>query len=215
MIKFLEIIRNFVKKYKLPLAENLKSSNATPFMILISAILSARTNDKTTAKVCHRLFKRIKSPSDIKKYSLDEITQMIYPVGFYKQKAKYIKHLENLKEVPSNIKGLLRIKGVGRKVANIVLNVAFGKPAIAVDTHVHRILNRIGYVNTKTPYETEKILVEKLPKEYWHDINKNLVLFGQNICRPVHPKCYICPVKDFCKYFKIQKHQSRWQQQHS
>ena len=192
----LALIRKMVENYSLPLAESLQEKGASPFLILVGAMLSTRTKDEVTARACNRLFKVVKGPSDLKKLSKRDIEELIRPVGFYRNKASYIKGLENLKKVPDTLEGLMKLKGVGRKVANLVLNVAFGREAICVDTHVHRIMNRLGYVYTKTPKETEMALRKKLPKKYWPEVNYLLVLFGQHICTPVRPHCDECLIKD-------------------
>jgi endonuclease III len=192
----LSLVRKHVQKFDLPLAEAVKKRTKDPFMILVGTILSARTKDEVTAKACERLFKKVNKPSDFNKYSKKEIQELIYPVGFYKTKAKLLKSLSTLKKVPESINELVKLPGVGRKTANLVKSIAFGKEAICVDTHVHRIMNRWGYVKTKTPYETEKALRQVLPKKHWREVNYLLVLFGQNTCRPISPHCSKCPVKD-------------------
>ncbi|MFA5406208.1 MAG: endonuclease III [Candidatus Nanoarchaeia archaeon] len=190
--QIISLIKKSVSGYELPLAE----SQANPFQVLVATMLSARTKDETTAKVCKGLFKRVKQPSDFSKLSISEIESLIRPVNYYKTKAQRLKELSSLKNVPETIKELTSIKGVGRKTANIVLNVSFNKPAIAVDTHVHRIMNRLNYVKTKTPKETELALREKLPKKHWNEINHILVLFGQHTCTPISPHCSQCPIKN-------------------
>ena len=173
-----------------------------PFKVLIATILSARTKDETTAEVCKRLFAKINIPEDLEKFSEKEIQDLIYPVGFYQNKAKYLKQLPDaLKQfngVPNNIDDLVTLPGVGRKTANLVVAIAFKKPAICVDIHVHRIMNRLGYVETKTPYETEMELRKKLPESYWITFNSIFVAFGQNLCRPISPHCSKCPIEHEC-----------------
>ncbi|MBN2617275.1 MAG: endonuclease III [Spirochaetales bacterium] len=199
-----EILSQEVKKYKVPVVDLIKVQTGSPFKILVATLLSARTNDRTTSEVCERLFKKISNVDDFDKFSEEEIADMIFPVGFYKNKASYLKKLPGeLNErfggiIPQTIDELVTLPGVGRKTANLVLAQAFEIPAICVDVHVHRILNRIGYVRTKTPLETEMRLRKKLPKKYWIPINTIFVMFGQYLCRPVSPKCSICPIENLC-----------------
>lgn len=191
-------------KLEAPVVEFVARQNNDPFRILIATILSSRTTDQITTVVIERLFEKVSNFTMLKNLPVDEIEKLIYPVGFYRQKAKQLKKLPLIIEqdfhgqIPSEIEDLVKLPGVGRKTANLVRAVAFGKPAICVDTHVHRISNRWGYVKTKKPEETEIILRRKLPAQYWSKINSYLVAFGQKLCRPVSPKCYICPLNDFC-----------------
>jgi len=149
------------------------------------------------------------------KKDVEKIEKAIYPVGFYKNKAKQIKELsqriveEYNGNVPCDIDELCKFKGVGRKTANLTLAKGFGEPAICVDVHVHRICNRIGYVNTKEPDETELVLREQLPKDLWLDINTILVTFGQNICKPINPKCELCQICKYCKTYKTSKNNTK------
>lgn len=183
------------------LMENFKN----PYLVLIACILSLRTNDKTTYPATLRMLKLAKTPQEMSKITQEELSKAIYPVGFYENKAKQIIQLskelvENYNcEVPCEIEELCKFKGVGRKTANLVLAKGFNKPAICVDVHVHRIFNRLGYVKTKTPEETEFALREKLPQKYWIDINTLIVTHGQNICKPQKPNCNDCPIKNDCK----------------
>lgn len=195
--KVLTKIEKSINDYSPPLAEKI-AEKKNPFQLLVSTILSARTRDEVTHEVCQELFKQVSEPSDLKKISIKDLEKIIKPINFYKNKAKYLKELSDLKKVPDNIEELTKIKGVGRKTANIVLNTAFNKPSIAVDTHVHRVINRLGYVKTETPEQTEKALRNKLPKKWWSRINRILVLFGQNTCTPRKPKCSDCPVNNQC-----------------
>lgn len=204
-----KILKKETKKYKVPVIEFIKVQKKDPFRILIATILSARTNDRTTAEVCKRLFKKVKSFRDLDKLNVKEIEKLIYPVGFYRNKAKSLKKLpakiKELKGIPRNIDDLLKLPGVGRKTANLVLVNAFDKDAIGVDVHVHRISNRLGYVKTKNPEETEKALRKKLPRRYWKDINRLFVMLGQNICKPVSPYCSKCPINKYCKKVGVKK----------
>lgn len=182
--------------------ENIKD----PYLVLICCILSLRTNDKTTIGATKRMLKLAKTPLEMVKINPDKLTEAIYPVGFYKNKANQI--IELSKEIiekydgktPDTIEELTKFKGVGRKTANLVLTKGFNKPAICVDVHVHRIFNRLKYVKTKTPDETEMVLRKKLPKKYWIQINTYLVTLGQNVCKPIKPKCEICPIKELCAF---------------
>lgn len=175
-----------------------------PYLVLIACILSLRTNDKTTYPATLRMLELAKTPEEMSKISPEVLSKAIYPVGFYENKAKQIVELsrqivEELDgNVPDEIEDLIKFKGVGRKTANLVLAKGFNKPAICVDVHVHRIFNRLGYVKTKTPEETEFALREKLPVKYWLDINTLLVTHGQNVCKPQKPNCSQCPISEWC-----------------
>ncbi len=185
--------------------ETVENISKDPFFVLVGGILSHRTQDRTTHRVLESLFLSVKSPEDLFRTPEEELAHLIYPVGFYREKAKRLKKIAQVLlneyggKVPDKEEELLKLPGVGRKTANLVLSVAFGKPTICVDTHVHRITNRWGLVNTKTPKETEEALKERLPQELWGKINKILVLFGQNICLPRRPRCHTCPIFSFCK----------------
>jgi len=177
---------------------------ASPFRVLISCILSLRTQDATTAKASHRLFAVADTPQAMVKLSAKKIEKLIYPVGFYKTKARQIREIcrriiaQYGGRVPDEIDELLKFKGVGRKTANLVVTLGYNKPGICVDTHVHRISNRWGYINTATPEKTEIALRAKLPKRYWIEYNNLLVNFGQHLCRPISPLCSLCPVQKYC-----------------
>ncbi|MDP7457161.1 MAG: endonuclease III [Candidatus Woesearchaeota archaeon] len=208
--KIYKILEKQVKKWNVPVAELIEIQTKDPFKVLVATILSARTKDQTTAAVCDRLFKKIKKPSDFNKFSEKQIQKLIYPAGFYKTKAKHLKLLpESLKQfnntIPKTIEELNQLPGVGRKTANLVLGVCFRIPAVCIDVHCHRILNRLGYVATKSPYETEMALRKKLPKKYWIPLNTMLVAFGQNLCNPVSPWCSKCPIFSFCNRINVVK----------
>ena len=181
--------------------ENVKD----PYLVLICCILSLRTNDKTTIKAAKNMLKLAKTPNEMMKVSAETLSDAIYPVGFYKNKAMQIIELSKElvekydSKVPDSIDELVKFKGVGRKTANLVLTKGFNKPAICVDTHVHRISNRLGYVSTKTPDETEFALRKILPEKYWIDFNTLLVTHGQNICKPQRPNCEKCSISKYCK----------------
>ena len=176
-----------------------------PFLVLISCVLSLRTKDETTLPASERLFKRAQTPEAMLRLSVDEIEKLIYPVGFYKTKARNIHGIcRDILDrfggkVPDEIEPLLTLRGVGRKTANLVLTEGFGKLGVCVDTHVHRISNRLGYVKTKNPEETEWALRKNLPEEFWIEYNSLLVVWGQNICKPISPFCSRCPVKKYCR----------------
>ena len=175
-----------------------------PFRVLISCLLSLRTKDETTAAASTRLFARADDPAAMSKLSAATIEKLIYPVGFYRVKAGQILEISRrlLRDhggaVPDDIDTLLELPGVGRKTANLVVTMGFGKPGICVDTHVHRITNRWGYVSTRNPDETEKALRAKLPRRYWIPINDLLVTWGQNVCHPTSPRCSGCKLADCC-----------------
>jgi len=180
------------------LMENFKN----PYLVLIGCILSLRTNDRTTYPATLRMLKLAKTPQDMAKIDEETLAKAIYPVGFYKNKAKQIIEISKWlcsHPMPNTIEELVKFKGVGRKTANLVLAKGFGIPAICVDVHVHRIFNRIGFLNTKNPEETEFALRKKLPKKYWLDINTLMVTHGQNVCKPTKANCDICPIEAFCK----------------
>ena len=175
-----------------------------PFRVLIACLLSLRTKDETTGPASERLFALADTPAVMLRLSASRIERAIFPVGFYRTKARVILGvcrdlLEHFgSRVPDTIDELLTLKGVGRKTANLVVTVGFGKPGICVDIHVHRISNRLGYVRTRTPEKTEVALRACLPRRYWIGYNDLLVSFGQNVCAPVSPKCSICPVRGLC-----------------
>ncbi len=209
--KIVKILTKETPKWDVPIVTLVAESSKDPFKVLISTVLSLRTKDETTAVASRRLFKLAGSPADMLKLSEKEIIDAIYPVGFYKTKAKNIHEIckglitKYDSIVPNDIDELLKFKGVGRKTANLVVTLGYGKPGICVDTHVHRISNRFGYIKTKTPDETETALRKKLPKEYWIDYNNLLVSFGQHLCRPISPKCSECPVIKFCDRVGVTK----------
>jgi endonuclease-3 len=200
----IKILKKELEVGTLPIVSHLAENQRDPFVILISTLLSLRTKDEVTAVATDRLFELASSPEEMLKVPLDKISKTIYPVGFYRVKAKNIHHAcrELIKrfssKVPDNIDDLLSIKGVGRKTANLVVSLAYGKDAICVDTHVHRISNRLGYVKTKTPDETEFALRKKLPLKHWIVYNTIMVAFGRNTCKPVSPLCSKCPVNKYC-----------------
>jgi endonuclease-3 len=209
--KVVEILRKEKKKWNVPIVTLMSQTENNPFKILIATILSLRTKDEVTAKASERLFRVADTPEKLMELSEGEIEKLIYPVGFYRRKAKTIREVARIivekygGEVPSDIDELLKLPGVGRKTANLVVTLGYGKPGICVDTHVHRIMNRFGYVKTKTPEKTEMALREKLPKEYWIEINDLLVSLGQHICHPTSPKCSQCPVSEYCEKVGVER----------
>ena len=200
----IKILKKELAVGTMPIVSRLAKNQRDPFVILISTLLSLRTKDEVTAVATERLFELASTPEEMLKVSLDKIAKAIYPVGFYRVKARNIHHasMELIKrfasKVPDNIDDLLSIKGVGRKTANLVVSLAYGKDAICVDTHVHRISNRLGYVKTKTPNETEFALRKKLPRRYWIIYNTIMVAFGRQTCKPVSPLCSRCPINEYC-----------------
>jgi endonuclease-3 len=198
------ILQDAVRLWRSPAVTIVSQREGDPFKVLISCILSLRTQDKTTGAASARLFALAGSPGQMVLLSSDVIEKAIYPVGFYRNKAAQILEIcrvlleKHDGRVPDEIDELLKFKGVGRKTANLVVTLGFGKPGICVDTHVHRICNRWGYVRTKSPEETERTLRGKLPREYWLIINDLLVTFGQNQCFPVSPRCSTCPLFHLC-----------------
>jgi len=181
------------------------SQTRDPFKVLISCILSLRTKDDVTAKASERLFARAGTPEEMVTLTKDEIETLIYPVGFYHRKTEQILEICRVlidnynSRVPDTIDELLKFNGVGRKTANIVVTMGYNKLGVAVDTHVHRISNRLGLVKTKMPEQTEFALRELLPQRYWIVFNDLLVMHGQNICTPISPKCSMCPITAYCK----------------
>jgi endonuclease-3 len=181
-----------------------KFRHRDPYQVLIRTILSQRSKDENTDKASEQLFKVYKTPEELASGDLKKIEELIKPAGLYTAKAKNIQNVANIliekyqSKVPHTLDEMLMLPGVGRKTANCVIVYGFNEPAIPVDTHVHRISNRFGWVDTKTPEQTEVELSKFLPKKYWIDINELLVRFGQELCRPIGPKCVICPMNDIC-----------------
>ena len=200
-----EILRKAVAHLPDPSVTLVGKKWKSPFLVLISCLLSLRTKDQTTLPASERLFALANTPQAMLKLSIAQIEKAIYPVGFYKTKAKRIKEIcadligRFESKVPDDLEQLLTFKGVGRKTANLVLTEGFGKMGICVDTHVHRISNRLGYVKTTTPEKTEWALRKKLPKEFWIEYNTLLVLWGQNFCKPISPLCSQCPINRICQ----------------
>jgi endonuclease III len=201
----LRIVRREIRQWEEPVVGAVaRESNRDPFRILISCLLSLRTKDKTTREASARLFALAHQPATMLTLPLRTIENAIFPVGFYRTKARSIHAIcRRLLDVyggivPDSIDELVTLSGVGRKTANLVVTVGYGRPGICVDIHVHRISNRWGYVRTKTPEETEQALRRKLPPMHWITLNDLLVPYGQNLCQPISPSCSRCKLRDWC-----------------
>lgn len=213
MIKNFKEILDGIKEMNLPQTDFVKFMEDIhdPFIVLIACILSLRTNDKTTYPATMRMLKLGKTPKEFLSVSVDDLEKAIYPVGFYKNKAKQISDISfelyhNYNSiVPKEIDELIKFKGVGRKTANLVQSKGYGLPSICVDVHVHRISNRLGIVKTSTPEETEFSLKNNLPKYCWSEINTLFVTLGQNICKPSKPNCAKCKLTKFCMFYHNNK----------
>jgi endonuclease-3 len=198
-------LKKQAKSLNTPWLENYAGHDRDPFKVLISCLLSLRTQDKTTGEASERLFALAPVPEVLAGLPLKTIEKAIYPVGFYRVKSQRVKAISREivnrygGKVPNTIEELLTLKGVGRKTANLVVILGYDKPGICVDTHVHRIVNRWGLVTTKNPNETELRLRELLPVKYWKELNGMLVGFGQGLCRPISPRCSICSVYRYCE----------------
>ena len=210
--KIISLMRSTLRNNNLVRATALKKlqtqEGGDPYKILIGTILSARTRDETTTNVIKMLFSKFKNPEELSRANLKEIKELIQKIGFYNVKAARIKEVSKIlvekynSKVPPNLEDLLSFPGVGRKTANCVLVYGFRKPAIPVDVHVHRISNRIGIVNTKKPEETEIVLQKSIDRKHWIAVNETFVVFGQNICLPIKPKCNVCRLTKLCKYYE-------------
>lgn len=183
-----------------------------PFLILIACLLSLRARDATTIHLCRELFSRVTTPQDLLELPRSEVEKIIFKSGFYKTKARIIQEISRTLieryqgQVPKTYEELTQLKGVGPKTANLVLGLGFDVPKICVDTHVHRISNRLGLIKTKTPEATEQMLEARLPRKYWIEWNKLLVKLGQNICTPLSPRCSTCPISTWCKRIGVIKY---------
>ena len=209
ILKRMEAALQATKPPRITALESLRLEEGTdPFKILIGTILSARTRDESTTKIVHDLFLRFKNSKELADANLEEIKEIIRSIGFYNVKAKRIQDVARIithkyeGKVPESVEKLLELPGVGRKTANCVLVYGYNKPAIPVDIHVHRISNRLGIVNTKTPEMTEIKLVNLANRENWTNINNTFVMYGQNICLPRNPQCNLCQLNDDCNYYK-------------
>lgn len=212
MDKIVPILEKEYTRWKEPIVTKMVKKRKDPFKVLISTILSLRTKDDVTKVASERLYRLADKPDTMVRLTPEKISKAIYPVGFHKTKAQTIINVcQTLLDdydgaVPDDLDELLELKGVGRKTANLVLTLGYGKPGICVDTHVHRITNRWGLVKTKTPDETEFALRKVLPKKYWIDINTLLVAYGQNLCRPISPFCSECRIEEWCEKNGVNKH---------
>jgi endonuclease-3 len=212
-ISIIEILRSATKGMVQPAATSItKQYGRNPFLILVSCILSLRTRDTVSLPASQRLFEHANTPQALLLLSPETIEKLIYPTGFYRQKTKELHKICTILlekyagKVPNNHEELIELPGVGPKTANLVLSEGFNIPAICVDTHVHRISNRLGLVKSKTPGQTEEQLKALLPKKYWSEYNKLMVMWGQNICVPISPKCSICPLLPLCPQIGVTKH---------
>ena len=203
IVEGLKKLKKAVRKFRTPSVTVIAKKN-DPFAVLVSCIISLRTRDEVTELASARLFTLAKLPAELLELSNAKIEKAIYPAAFYRNKTKSLKELcqvlvkEYSGKVPNKLEELLKLKGVGRKTANLTLILGHNKPGICVDIHVHRISNRWGYVKTKSPDETEMVLRAILPKRFWKGYNDLLVSFGQNLCKPVSPFCGSCPLEDQC-----------------
>jgi len=199
-----EVLSEAIKAWQEPIVGRVAREH-DPFKVLIATMLSLRTKDSTTDEATSRLFALADTPAGMQRLSEAKVAAAIFPVGFYKTKARHISEVcriiteEHRGKVPATMEGLLKLPGVGRKTANLVLILGFDKPGICVDTHVHRITNRWGYVDTRTPDETEMVLRKVLPRRHWKEINNLLVPYGQNLCFPVSPCCSQCGIAAYCE----------------
>ena len=203
-------IRAEVRRFRAPIVTQVSWAR-DPYLVLVSCLISLRTKDEVTAKATKRLFALATTPEKMARLSPKRIEKAIYPAGFYRTKARTLISVSHTLlerhggKVPDTMEELLALKGVGRKTANLVLGLGFGKPAICVDTHVHRISNRLGYVKTKTPEHTEMALRRALPRRYWQIYNDLLVTFGQNQCLPVSPRCSTCALSSMCAAVGVER----------
>lgn len=208
----IKILKKEVSGFKTPYVSEVSEAEKDPYKVLISCILSLRTKDAMTREASLRLFRLASTPGEMSRLKKGAIEKAVYGVGFYRVKSGVIKDISRRlvedygSKVPDTIEELLKLKGVGRKTANLVVTMGFGKPGICVDTHVHRIVNRWGFVSTRTPFETEFALRKKLQKRYWIILNDLLVTFGQNVCKPISPFCSRCRIFSFCKRVGVMKH---------
>jgi endonuclease-3 len=204
------VLRRLGRRYEID--RFVKRNGSSPFRILVGCVLSLRTKDEVSYPATERLFTRAATPREMVRLRVSTIERLIYPAGFYRRKATQIREISRRLiddwdgEVPDDLDALLALPGVGRKTANLVVTLGFGKPGICVDTHVHRITNRLGWVETRHPDETEQVLRDVLPRRYWIAINETLVRHGQRICKPISPICTACPVSTDCPGKGVERH---------
>ena len=209
--EFVDTLSQAYVDWQAPVITLIANKGGTPFEVLASTLLSLRTKDEVTAEASARLFEQARTPRQILEMDDSKLQKLIYPVGFYITKAQRLKQISQIildrydGKVPDTLEALLELPGVGRKTANLVLIEGFGKEGVCVDTHVHRISNRIGYVKTVRPDDTEMVLREKLPRKHWVRYNELLVAFGQVLCRPISPFCSRCPVAEMCRKVGVDK----------
>ncbi len=209
--KVFSILRREFERFQTPAVTEVSDATRDPYQVLVSCIISLRTKDDVTRDASNRIFALAKTPEEMSRLRVSLIEKAIYPAGFYRNKARDIKEFskvlveEHGGRTPDTIEGLTALKGVGRKTANLVITLGYGLPGICVDIHVHRITNRWGYVQTKTPDKTEQALRAKLPAKYWIPINDLLVAYGQNLCKPVSPYCSECKIYGFCERIGVEK----------
>jgi len=210
--KIIETLQEYQRNLREPTIRRTSKTHRDPYKTLITCLLSLRTKDKNTEKASSNLFEVADTPKKISKLPLKKLEKLIYSSGYYKNKAKTIKHVSQVLldkyqgKVPNDKEELLSIKGIGPKTANIVLNFAFNRDVLPIDTHCHRIPNRIGWVNTKTPEQTEKALEKIIPKKYWKEFNTTFVLFGKTVCVSISPFCSKCPINNSCKKISIKRY---------
>ena len=210
IVKIMETLKQTYPSHEKTTLNRMRN-NPEAFRILISCLISLRTQDKNTEIASEKLFAVAQTPEEIIKLPIEKLEQLIYSSGYYKNKARTIKHVSEViikdfeGKVPKTKENLMSIKGIGPKTANIVLAFAFGKNVLPIDTHCHRIPNRLGWVYTKNPEQTELELGKILPKEYWQDFNGIFVQFGKTICVPISPKCSICPINQYCPKINVVK----------
>jgi endonuclease-3 len=204
-------VERAVEEHKIPSVSEVAGTERDPFKILISTVISLRTKDEVTIEASKRLFAEAPDPAAMRGLDEEKIRELIYPAGFYRVKAKNIREICRILigkhggRVPGDRDSLLALPGVGLKTANLTLSIGYGQPYICVDTHVHRISNRLGWVSTSTPEKTEKALMEVLPQHFWIQINELFVRFGQALCSPVSPRCSLCPLAERCPRLGVKK----------
>ena len=209
--RVIQALRKASTGWDAPVVTEMVGFSRDPYLVLIACLLSLRTKDETTGPAARRLFALADTPERMVSLTPTQVKKAIYPVGFYKTKARTVLDISQIlidkyeSRVPDEIDELLLFKGVGRKTANLVVTLGFQKPGICVDTHVHRISNRWGYVETKNPEETEMALRAILPKRFWIGYNDHLVAFGQTLCHPTSPKCSLCPIERYCEKIDVKR----------
>lgn len=209
--RVIQTLRTASTGWDAPVVTEMAGLSRDPYQVLIACLLSLRTKDETTGPAARRLFALADTPEQMVTLTPAQVKQAIYPVGFYKTKARTVLDISQIlidkygSQVPDEIDELLVFKGVGRKTANLVVTLGFQKPGICVDTHVHRISNRWGYVETKNPEGTEMALRAILPKRFWIGYNDLLVAFGQTLCHPTSPKCSLCPIERYCEKIDVKR----------